>query len=167
MKKQNNLKSFLLIFILFFSFLTISVKADLLPPPPVELLTTPLTLELFIGNLIINFTLFIFAYMIFVEPDIKKINRKLFFIALVLITLTGFFSDSITFYFIGTTNFLIAALSLGFLIFVLDSIIFKYCLMIKFKKSVKLGIFMAVLTNPFIYLILAAIASIFLYPFVI
>jgi len=151
------------VFIIISLFLPSFVRADLISPP-VELFATPLTLGLFFANLIINFVIFGMAYIIFVGSNIKKINKKSFLVTLFLITIIGFLSDSITFQYIGTENFFAPALFLGFLIFTLDFFICKYYLKLNSKKSLILGIWMGIFTNPFIFLILTFFLS---FPFII
>jgi hypothetical protein len=133
-----------------------TAKADLLVPP-VELLITPLSLGLFLGNLIINFVVFGMGYLFVVERDIKKINKKPFLVSVFLITLAGFFSDSIAFLFYGrgVEMILPVYLSISGLIILLDFLICRFYLKMSSKKSIILGVWMGIATNPFIYLILS------------
>ncbi|MEM3063245.1 MAG: hypothetical protein QW303_06865, partial [Nitrososphaerota archaeon] len=104
-----------LILFLFLSFLN-STKADIFSPAvlPEDLLWSPFTLLLFLGNLIVNF----FAYIIvslFLNVKNQKGKIKIL-ITLFLITLGGFISDSLFFYFKGFISLVIVTL----LIFIID-----------------------------------------------
>jgi hypothetical protein len=153
--------------IIFFLFSPKIVKADLLAPP-VELFTTPLTLGLFIGNLIVNFFIFGIAYLIFVESNIGKINKKSFLVTIVLITVAGFFSDSFAFALWNKDNFLTLTLILSFLIVLSNFLICKYYLKLSSIKSIILGLWMGLFTNPLVFIIISAFItlplSIFFHP---
>jgi len=154
------------VFVTICAILAEPVKADLLVPP-VELLITPLSLGLFLGNLIINFVVFGVGYLFAVESDIKKINKKSFLVAIFLITLAGFFSDSVAFLYYGhdAEMMLAVSLSISGLIILLDFLICKFYLKMTSKKSIILGTWMGIATNPFSYLIISFFLSLFLVPF--
>lgn len=133
------------------------VKADLLSPP--DELVSPLTLGLFLANLIINFVLFGIAYLIFVESEIKKIKKKPFLVTIFLITLTGFFADSIAFHYSGTENVYASYIISSLLIFVSNFLITKYYLKVDLKKAIILGIWMGMATNPYSYYFIATLLS--------
>jgi hypothetical protein len=135
------------------------VKADVLVTPT-DLLISPLSLWLFLGNLIINFAVFGLGYLFVVERNIKKINKKSFLVAVFLITLAGFFSDSVAFLYYGRAEMmLVVSLSISGLIILLDFLICKFYLKMTSKKSIILGIWMGIATNPFSYLILSYFLS--------
>lgn len=141
-----------------------AVKGDLLMPPT-ELLITPLSLGLFLGNFVINFVVFGLGYLFVVERDIKKIDKKSFLIGVFLITLAGFFSDSVVFLYYGKEIVLTASLLISMLIIVLDFLVCRFYLKLTSKHSIILGTWMGLSTNPFTYLILSFFLSLFLLPF--
>lgn len=148
---------FSLILFLFLSFLN-STKADIFSPAvlPEDLLWSPFTLLLFLGNLIVNF----FAYIIvslFLNVKNQKGKIKIL-ITLFLITLGGFISDSLFFYFKGFISLVIVTL----LIFIIDFLIFRYYVKIHYKIAIKFGLCMTILTNPFIYFIFSTITTLIL-----
>jgi len=148
-----------------FLFLSITVSADLIMPPA-YLFWSPFTIAVFLANLIINFFIFGLAYVIFVERKLKKINKKTFLIALVLITIVGFIADSITLSFFYISNIIFSVIVALLLIVIFDFLICKYYLKLHKKKALILSIWMGVFTNPFLYLFFTLILSIFLTPFV-
>ena len=146
-----------IICLLLFFQLVISVQADLIPPP--KDVTPPFTIAVFILNLFINCIVFGSAYLLFIDRNTKNINMKKFFITLILITFFGFIADSIILHISprhhGTTLFAIIFVSC--LIFIFDFLIYHYYLILERKQSYILGLWMAIFTNPYIYIIFTTI----------
>ena len=142
-------------------FFSNTVKADIMPPPT-DIFWTPFTLGVFAGNLIINFIIFGIAYLIFVERNVHNINKKSFLITIFLITTVGFFADSVALNYTSSQQVIIVFIMAAFLIFILDFLICKYYLKLTTKKSTILAIWMAILTNPFFYILITGLLSILL-----
>ena len=144
------------IFLIFFLIQIISskiVKADIITPPT-EYFWSPFTVGIFIVNFLLNFIIFGIGYLIFIDRNVYKINKKIFLIAIFLITIFGFIADSITLLFDNIGLLVIAFITAGILILIFNYLICRYFLKIIKKKSIILGIWMSILTNPFLYIII-------------
>lgn len=154
---------FILIFFTYaiiFLFSSNIVRGDIIPPP--DVFWTPFALGVFAGNLILNFIFFGIAYLIFVERNIRNINKKSFLITIFLITIVGFFADSVALQYYRTQQMIVAFIVAVFIMFVLDFLIYRFYLKLETKKSMILAIWMAVFTNPFLYMIITVLLSVLL-----
>lgn len=144
------------------------VKADIIVPPT-DIFWTPFTIGVFLANLLLNLLIFGIGFLIFIERNICKINKKSFIITIILITLLGFFADSIALQFYETDSTLpliISIIIVAILIFIFNYLICTYYLNLSYKKSIILGVWMAILTNPFLYIIITGLISELLTPLV-
>jgi len=152
-RRKNFYKTFLLLIALISVGLLSPkpVRADLIVPGA-ERIITPWSLVLLLANLVINFFIFGLAYLVFVERKIKKIEKKMFFVALVLITLIGFLSDSALLHYWRYEKAPFTAFAiLGILIAFFDYIVCRKILQLDHKKALELGIWMGIFTNPYVF----------------
>lgn len=166
--KSYHLLRIFLTFIVIFLVFSDKVKADIIMPPT-DIFWTPFTIVVFLFNLFLNFIIFGIGYLIFIERNIHKINKKSFFVILILITLLGFFADSITLLFYNNDSifaFISAIILASFLIFIFNYFIYRFYLKLNVEKSILLGMWMSFLTNPFLYIFLTGFISELLTPFV-
>jgi hypothetical protein len=139
-----------------------TAKADILTPNT-DIFWTPFTLGVFLANLILNFIIFGIGYIVFVERNVHKIDKKPFLIAVLLITLFGFLADSIVLLFQDSyyaEPLVISFLAASFLIFIFDYLVCRYFLRLDKKKCTILAAWMALFTNPFLYVIITYFFSV-------
>ena len=158
---MKNSKNFILLIVSASFLLPIIANADVIPPPTFGF-TFIAYLIVFVANLILNFIIFGLAYLIFIKKDNYALGLKKFFIGLIIITIGGFLADTIIL--IGSYYLQLSELNLGAyratlwhfilifaIIFIWNLLICKTYLKINLKKSVFIGLWMGLLTNPIIF----------------
>lgn len=124
-------------------------KADIIPPPTTGEVSVAY-LVVFIINLIINFFIFGLAYLIFFRKNANIFKWGKFFLSLIMVTILGFIADMVVFlkvYRVEAWHFI----CLFVFILILDALICKFYLKASLKKSIFVGFWMGVLTNPIIF----------------
>lgn len=158
---MKNFNKLILFIILAISFLPQIAKADIIPPPTLGS-TFIAYLIVFGANLILNFIIFGLAYLIFIKRGNYTLGLKKFFVGLIIITIGGFLADAIIL--ISPYYPALFALNLGAyratmghfalifaIIFIWNLLICKTYLKINLKKSIFVGLWMGILTNPIIF----------------
>ena len=162
--KLDKLIMFFLTFILMPIFFSNTAKADIISPPT-DAFWSPFTIGVFFGNMFLNFIVFGIGYLIFIERNVHKINKKSFFITIFLITLFGFLADSVALLFRDVGFLIVAIIIAAFLIFFFNYLICRFYLKLIKKKSFILGVWMSIFTNPFLYIIFVFLLTLLLMPF--
>ena len=149
MKTLKHLNKSILFVVLGLILLPQIAKADIIPPPTTGEISVAY-LVVFLANLILNFLIFGLAYIIFFKKDTNIFKWGKFFLSLIMVTIGGFIADIIIFskvYRIEVWHFV----CLFILILVIDALICKFYLKANLKKSIFIGLWMGILTNPIVF----------------
>lgn len=149
MKILKHLNKSILFVILGLIFLPQIAKADIIPPPTAGEVSIAY-LVVFLANLILNFLIFGLAYIIFFKKDTNIFKWGKFFLSLIMVTVGGFIADMIVF----SRIYRVEAwhcICLFVLILVIDALVCKFYLKASLKKSIFIGLWMGILTNPIIF----------------
>ena len=145
MKNSKKIMLFIIFFLFLFPLIT---KADIITPTAGEKFKAYLVV--FVANLIVNFFIFGLAYLIFFRKEVKIFKPRKFFLSLIMVTIWGFIADIIIFskvYRVEIWHFV----CLFLLISIVDALICKFYLKANLRKSVYIGLWMGILSNPIIF----------------
>jgi len=111
----------------------------------------------FLLNLAINVFIFGLAFYIFVRKIPEIYTRKNFIISWIMVSVLGYIADIVIAFAVSSTHVLFGIMIIPYvigvfaLITLFDMLVCKYFLKLDTKRSIYIGIWMGILTNPFFY----------------
>lgn len=135
----------------FLAFAPFSTRADLYFSP-VEHITLYPHFG-FLINFAINWVFFTIALLLFIKPVFQATPKGKFLLAVLIITIAGFIADIVPVFLFGDSKVASYQLHFGLtfiLLAIISCLVCKCYLGASWKRSVVVGVFMGVLTNPYI-----------------